>query len=67
MLKSLKAKSMEDDAQLAIMVQPNAFPSVPKFESVSIRLDNSAEFEYTDFAPHACTQSQLTCLENSSA
>ena len=30
MLKSLKAKSMEDDAQLGIMGQPNAFPSVPK-------------------------------------
>ena len=29
MLKSLKAKSM-DDAQLAITGQPNAFPSVPK-------------------------------------
>ena len=26
MLKSLKAKSMEDDAQLGIMGQPNAFP-----------------------------------------
>ena len=30
MLKSLKAKSMEDDAQLAIMGHPYAFPSVPK-------------------------------------
>ena len=30
MLKSLKAKSMEDDAQLMIMGHPNAFPSVPK-------------------------------------
>ena len=30
MLKSLKAKSMEDNAQLAIMGHPNAFSSVPQ-------------------------------------
>ena len=30
MLNSLKAKSLEEDAQLAIMGHPSAFPSVPK-------------------------------------
>ena len=62
MLKSLKAKSMKEDAQLAIMGHP--WPSGPLVQSlpvgthsVSIRLENSAEFAllivYADSAPHA--------------
>ena len=71
-LKSLKAKSREDYAQLAIMGNPNAFPDpsvhiLHKALLVSLRLNSYAEFVYTNSPPHHNTQRPSRSLESSSA
>ena len=65
MLKSLKAKSMEDDAQLGIMGHPNAFPSVPKASASDWTIMQSLRI--LTLRPHKGIPRQRTCLENHSA
>ena len=55
MLNSLKAKSLEEDAQMAIMGQPRAFPSVP----IRLRVDSYMHSLQVQTLRHTTTYSCL--------